>query len=83
MQALKKAKPQDSPPAEDLTQKIRRVAEQIRRIDAECKEIVELYLDEQKASSAGRDLPRQTLEMLLMNKYRQPWFAIRGMEAER
>jgi hypothetical protein len=83
MQAFKKAKPQDSPPAEDLTQKIRRAGEQIRRLDAECKEIVELYLDEQKASSAGRDLPRGVLEMLLIRKYQQPWFAILGLEMER
>jgi hypothetical protein len=83
MQALKKAKPEDSPPAENLTQRIRSAAEQIRRLNTECKDIIELYLDEQKASAAGRDLPRQSLEMMLMNKYKEPWFAILGLEMER
>jgi hypothetical protein len=82
MQAFKKAKPQDSPPAEDLTQRIRRCAEQIRRVDEECKEIVELHLDQLKLSSAGRDLPREVLKMLVIRKYHEPWFAVLGLELE-
>jgi hypothetical protein len=80
--ALKKAKPQDSPPAEDLTQRIRRCADQIRRVDDECKAVIEAYIDEQKLSSAGRDLPREVLKMLFIRKYQQPWFGILGLEME-
>jgi hypothetical protein len=70
-------------PAPNLTQKIRQAADKVRAVDAEIKDVIEAWLDEQKESQAGQGLPRETFRKMLIGKYDQPWFAILGLEAER
>ena len=70
-------------PAPTLTEKIRQTADKVRALDAEIKTVIDLYLDEQKASSDGAGLPRQVHEQILMGRYREPWYAILGLERER
>jgi hypothetical protein len=76
--AVKKQHEVAQPPS--LSDKIRLVANKIRALDADCKEVIELYLDVEKATYPT--LPRPNLEMLLMSKYRHPWFAILGLEEQ-
>ena len=70
-------------PAPTLTEKIRQTADKVRTLDAEVKIVIDLYLDEQKATVAGADLPRETHRQMLIGRYPEPWRAILGMEAER
>jgi hypothetical protein len=66
-----------------LTQRIRQAADKVRAVDAELKDVIEAWVDEQKASQAGRNLPRETLLQMLINKHKEPWMAIVALEAER
>jgi hypothetical protein len=70
-------------PAPTLTERIRHAADKVRAVDAEIKDVIEAWLDEQKESQAGQSLPRETFRKMLIGKYAQPWFAILGLEAER
>lgn len=69
--------------APTLTQRIRHAADKVRAVDAEIKGVIEAWLDEQKSSQAGRDLPRETLHQMLIGRWKQPWFAVLGLEEER
>jgi hypothetical protein len=66
-----------------LTERIRQAADKVRTLDAELKTVIDLYLDEQRASQSGADLPREIHRQILMGRYREPWYAILGLEAER
>jgi hypothetical protein len=65
-----------------LTEQIRRAAAAVRELDAEVKRVIDLYIDEQRLGS-GASLPRGTHEQILMGRYREPWYAILGLERER
>jgi hypothetical protein len=66
-----------------LTEEIRRVADMVRAVDADCKGVIELWLDAEKASLAGAPLPRESHRQMLMAKFQTPWHAVLGLEAER
>jgi hypothetical protein len=70
-------------PAPTLTERIRQAADKIRAADADAKTVIELWLDEQKASRDGGGLPRETHHQMLISRWKQPWFAVLGLEEER
>jgi hypothetical protein len=59
------------------------VANKVRAVDADCKDVIELWLDAEKASLAGAPLPRESHRQMLMARFQTPWHAILGLEAER
>lgn len=67
------------PPA-PLSERIRRCADHVRTLDAEVKDVIEAWLDQEKLSQAGASLPRETLRQMLMAHWKQPFFAILGLE---
>jgi hypothetical protein len=75
------ARTKQTPPP-TLPERIRQAAAKVRDLDVELKEVVDLYLDEQKATQAGAPLPRGVLHQMMVNKYGQPWTAILALEAE-
>jgi hypothetical protein len=68
-------------PAPTLADRVRHAADLIRAADAEAKAVINLYIDEQKSSQAGRDLPRQTLEQMVYSRYKDPWYVVLALES--
>lgn len=77
---LARTKQPPAPPT--LEERIRAAACKVRELDIELKQVVEMYIDEQKATQAGAPLPRGILHQMMVNKYGQPWTAILALEAE-
>jgi hypothetical protein len=75
---LARTKQPPQPPT--LPERIRAAAGKVRELDAELKEVVEMYIDQEKAKYDG--LPREVLHKLLFNRYGQPWLAVLGLESE-
>jgi hypothetical protein len=67
-------------PAPTLAQRIRHAADSVRAVDAEVKETIEAWLDQEKASQAGAGLPRESHRQMLIAKWREPWYAVLGLE---
>ena len=76
------ARTKQTPPL-TLTERIRAAAVRVRELSDETNAIVELYIDEQKATQDGAGLPRGSIKLMLMGKYSDPWRAMIGLEKER
>ena len=73
---------QTPPAAPTLEERIRAAACKVRELDIELKQVVEMYIDEQKASADGAPLPRRVLHSMLVNKFGQPWTCVLALEAQ-
>jgi hypothetical protein len=70
------------PPPPTLAQRIRHAAEVVKAADAEVKETIEAWVDQEKLSQAGAGLPRESIKQMLVSRWREPWYAVLHLASE-